>query len=116
MPMMVIFDAPEALGGMAERPTTTIAPQALHLLNSPQMRDAARAFARRLGMASAPEAAVRAGYEMALARPPLPDELREGVAFIEQQQATYPEAQRREGALADFCQVLLCLNEFVYVD
>src|SRR5439155_4447396 len=25
MPMMIIFDAPEALGGMAERPTTTIA-------------------------------------------------------------------------------------------
>ena len=41
MPMMVIFDAPEALSGMAERPTTTIAPQALHMLNNPQVRQAA---------------------------------------------------------------------------
>jgi hypothetical protein len=115
VPMMVIFDAPEALGGMAERPTTTIAPQALHLLNSPQMRDAARSFARRF--AAVPlDAVVRTGYQAALARLPSREELQDGVAFIEQQQASYPGPQPREAALTDFCQVLLCLNEFVYVE
>src|SRR5207237_2063166 len=70
MPMMVIFDAPEALSGMAERPTTTIAPQALHLLNNPQVRQAARGFARRITPDSTTplEDAVRAGYQIALAR------------------------------------------------
>jgi hypothetical protein len=116
--MMVIFDAPEALSGMAERPTTTIAPQALHLLNNPQVRLAARGFAKRIAPSptTSLEDAVRAGYQIAIARQPDRDELADGVSFIQKQMATYPEAQRREAALADFCQVLLCLNEFIYVD
>ena len=118
IPMMVIFDAPEALSGMAERPTTTIAPQALHLLNNPQVRLAARSFAKRIApdAKTTLEAAVRNGYLIALARQPSRDELADDLAFIQKQMATYPEDQRREAALADFCQVLLCLNEFIYVE
>jgi hypothetical protein len=118
VPMMVIFDAPEALSGMAERPTTTIAPQALHMLNNPQVRQTARSFARRIAPDSTTplEDAVRAGYRIALARDPSRDDLADGVAFIRAQMATYPENQRREAALADFCQILMCLNEFIYVD
>ncbi len=118
VPMMVIFDAPEALGGMAERPTTTIAPQALHLMNNPQVRAYARSFARRIAPAESTslEQAVRDGYRVALSRPPTPDELADGLAFLKEQMATYPPERRRESALADFCQVLMCLNEFVYVD
>jgi hypothetical protein len=103
---------------MAERPTTTIAPQALHLLNNPQVRQAARGFARRIAPdeRTSIEDAVRLGYLMALAREPSRDELTDSAAFVRQQMATYPEAQRRESALADFCQVLMCLNEFIYVD
>jgi hypothetical protein len=118
MPMMVIFDAPEALSGMAERPTTTIAPQALHLLNNPRMRDYAKGLAQRA--APAPdtklEAALRAAYKTALAREPSAAELTDGIAFVEEQMTTYSGADRRERALADLCQVLMCLNEFVYVD
>jgi hypothetical protein len=116
IPMMVIFDAPEALGGMAERPTTTIAPQALHLMNNPQVRQAARSFAKRIASEATLEASVRQAYLIALARQPSRDELADGVLFVEQQMRTYPEMQRREAALADFCQVMLCLNEFIYVD
>ena len=118
VPMMVIFDAPEALSGTAERPTTTIAPQALHMLNNPQVRQAARSFARRIAPdAKTPiEDAIRQGYLIALTRPPSREELADGALFVRQQMATYPEGQRRESALADFCQVLLCLNEFIYVD
>ena len=118
MPMMVIFDAPEALGSMAERPTTTIAPQALHLMNNPQVRQAARAFAKRIAPDSTGKLddAVKLAYRTALARHPTRDEVADGVTFIEQQMRTYPESQRRESALADFCHVLFCLNEFVYVE
>jgi hypothetical protein len=118
MPMMVIFDAPEALTGMAERPTTTIAPQALHLLNSPQVREFARALAQRVApSAETPlEDAVRRAYRSALARDPSPAELRDGLDFLAGQMASYPPDRRRQAALADFCQVLMCLNEFVYVD
>jgi hypothetical protein len=118
MPMMVIFDAPEALSGMADRPTTTIAPQALHLLNSPQVRQHARAFAERVlaGDKTSDEEAVRRAYRIALAREATATELRDAVDFLQQQMASYPPERRRHAALADFCQVLMCLNEFVYID
>jgi hypothetical protein len=118
IPMMTIFDAPEALGGIAERPTTTIAPQALYLLNNPQARSYALDFARRIapGGKTSLDDAVRAGYVIALARPPQAQELADSLAFVNQQVRTYTGVDARLQALADFCQVLMCLNEFVYVD
>ncbi|MGE3808134.1 MAG: PSD1 and planctomycete cytochrome C domain-containing protein, partial [Gemmataceae bacterium] len=121
VPMMVVFDAPEALSGVGQRPTTTIAPQALLLLNNPQVRGYSRAFARKI----APDEkttvadAARAAYLHALARPPAADELKAAVIFINAQTDSYradKKADARILALADFCQTLLCLNEFVYVD
>jgi hypothetical protein len=121
LPMMQVFDAPEALTSVGERPTTTIAPQALLLMNNPHVRAYARNFARRI----APDAktfveeAVKAGYQVALTRPPTAEELADSVAFVKGQMESYQAAKKgddRELALADFCQVLMCLNEFVYVD
>ena len=118
VPMMVIFDAPDALGGVGERPTTTIAPQALHLMNNPQVRLFAKNMARRIAPDGAVklEDAIAAGYRAALARTPTREELADSLTFLERQMTTYPATTRRELALADFCQVLMCLNEFIYVD
>ena len=118
IPMMTIFDAPEALSGMSERPTTTIAPQALYLLNNPQVRGYALNFAKRIAANDkvSLEAAVKSGYQIALGRPPNRDELADSVDFVNRQLRTYTAADRRQQALADFCQVLMCLNEFVYVE
>jgi hypothetical protein len=118
IPMMTIFDAPEALSGMAERPTTTIAPQALYLMNNPQVRGYCLNFATRIAPSAKTsiEDAVKTGYRIALAREPERDELADSLAFVDQQLKTYAGTDRQQKALADFCQVLLCLNEFVYVD
>jgi hypothetical protein len=107
IPMMVVFDAPEALTPMAERPTTTIAPQALLLMNNPQVREYAKALAKRVA-ADEPGASVRAAYEITLGRAPTANELADAVAFI-------ADDGKQQG-LVDFCQALMCLNEFVYVD
>jgi hypothetical protein len=121
VPMMVLFDAPDGLLGIDQRGTTTIAPQALLLMNNELVRDSADGFASRV--ASAPDRppgdAVRAAYRHALGRAPTQRELADSVAFVAEQAASYradgkPDAGRR--ALADFCQVLLGLNEFIYVD
>ncbi len=48
IPMMMLFDWPEHLVSIGQRPVTTIAPQALMFMNSPQGRDYATAFADRL--------------------------------------------------------------------
>ena len=38
-------------------------------------------------------------------------------SFIERQAESYGNTPAaRDQALTDFCQVLLCLNEFIYVD
>jgi len=88
-------------------------------MNSPQVRDWATRFAKRIAPDEKTllEDAVKTGYLIALARAPQKEELAESVAFVRQQMASYPmAADRRERALADFCQVLMCLNEFVYVE
>lgn len=117
MPMMQVFDAPEALVSIGDRPTTTIAPQALMLLNNPQIRGQARSFAQRVAAAT-PQESVRRAYLSALAREPSADEVAAGTAFLEAQTASHSADKRepaRELALTDFCQTLMCLNEFVYL-
>ncbi len=121
IPTMLLFDAPDALQGIERRPTTTVAPQALLLMNNPVIRGYAESFARRIHpRADTPLAdAVRSGYLATLGRQPSDTELADAVQFIQQETASYQadgQAHARSLALADFCQVLMSLNEFVYID
>ena len=121
VPMMQVFDAPDSLSGIGDRQTTTIAPQALLLMNNPQVRLYAKAFAHSLDPNAAieAEAAVTAAYRSALARVPTSDELAASVSFINRQRDSYLQSKQPDAAhlaLADFCQTLFCLNEFIYVD
>src|SRR5206468_2640906 len=111
IPALVVFDAPDGTVGVGERPSTTIAPQALHLMNNPQVRAAAKGFAARaLGDGTADDAAVvKRAYALALSRAPTADELADAVAFLKGK--TGPA---RTAVLTDLCQVLFCLNEFLY--
>src|SRR5262249_45891800 len=54
VPTMVLFDAPDALGSTDRRPTTTVAPQALGILNAQTVRGYPGAFARRVSPAGPP--------------------------------------------------------------
>jgi hypothetical protein len=121
VPTMVLFDAPDALLGLEQRSSTTIAPQALMLMNNAIVRSYADGFARRIAPAEGKslDDAVRSGYQIALGRQPREPELTESVQFIQQQMESYKAEQKKEAqqlALGDFCQVLMSLNEFVYVD
>ncbi len=121
VPMMVQFDAPDSLQGIGRRPQTTVAPQALLLLNNPQIRAAALAFARKLESeaAKSPGSAVKAGYLAALGRLPEKEELADTVEFLTSQSASYKADDRKDAAelaMADFCQALFGLNEFIYVE
>lgn len=121
MPMLQTFDAPDALSSVGERSTTTVAPQALLLLNNPQTRAAARSLASRVQSkaGSDPHSQVTQAYQFAVSRGPVDEELADGVAFITQQTESYRQAGTPNPdvmALADYCQVVMCLNEFVYLD
>jgi hypothetical protein len=121
IPMLTIFDAPDALGGVGQRPTTTVAPQALYLMNNPQVRQYAKALAERIrpNANTQLDAAIRSGYLTAIGREPTSDEAADSLDFIRRQRDSYQQSGKADAesrALADFCQTLMCLNEFVYVD
>ena len=113
IPSLVVFDAPDGTVGVGDRPATTIAPQALHLMNNPQVRGAAHSFAKRvMGDGTVSDAdIVKRAYDLALCRPPTAEELADALPFI-----TGKSGDARASAVADFCQVLFCLNEFLYLE
>ena len=112
---MLVFDAPEPLTSQGSRPTTTVAPQALLLMNSPQVRTWAAAFAQRIEKESKVKKPddlapiIHRAYALALARKPRPSELAAATNFIR-----HGLAGGRDKALTEFCQTLLALNEFAY--
>jgi hypothetical protein len=103
IPEMLLFDAPNTLTSMGSRPTTTVAPQALAMMNNPQVQEYAKGFANRLN-GKTPDEAARAAYPLALGREASTEEVADGAEFIRQSNVTM------------FCQALLALNEFLYVD
>ncbi len=121
VPMMLSFDAPDALAGLGRRATTTVAPQALTIMNNAQVRSWAVAFADKVmpDEQVASEAAVQNAHRLALCREPDQAELAAAVRFIEAQTAAYSAAGNptpRRIAMADYCQILFGLNEFAYAD
>ena len=117
VPSMMLFDWPEHLVGIGNRPSTTIAPQALLFLNSPQARRYAEGFADRLGGRDT-ASAVEMAYRVAYSRPPRQAEIDDGLAFLATQRSRYaadgiPGPGRL--ALVDYCQSLMSLNEFLYI-
>ncbi len=121
IPTLRLFDGPDSLQSIGARQVTTVAPQALMLMNSPNVRRYAMQFANRAAPTeqTPPAEAVRAAYLLALSRAPSNVELTDALTFLQQQAASY-QAQGQNNAsqlaLTDFCQTLFGLNEFVYVE
>jgi len=117
VPMMEAFDTPVPDRPEPARQTTTIAPQALILLNSEFVNRQAAALTDRILKetdGSSPEIC-RAAYRYSLARNPKPGEVRVLSDFL----ASLPDAtaghpSRR--AVEQIARLVLNLNEFVYVD
>ena len=120
IPSMMLFDWPEHLVGIGQRASTTTAPQALLFMNSPLGRASAEGLAARVSFAGdpGPESAIRRAYKLALGRPAGESETRLAVDFLARQRSTYsasgdPDPARR--SLIDFCQALLSMSEFIYI-
>jgi uncharacterized protein DUF1553/uncharacterized protein DUF1549/cytochrome c len=122
-PLMQAFDGPDAQASCGRRENTTVAPQALALLNDSFVRARAMDFAQRVQKEAGAEteAQVRLAWRLALGREPSTDELDSANAFINvqiQQRSTREpvKTETQQLALADFCQAIFALNEFIYVD
>jgi hypothetical protein len=120
VPLLETFDAASPDTSTAARATTTIAPQALILLNSAFMDEQAAALAERLVQEGGHEPAVNIErlFRLALARRPVPEEAQIALGYFERERTHGPadteDAYRR--ALAMLAKVVLNLNELVYVD
>ena len=103
-PMFKTFDAPDPAMSCGRRAVTTVAPQALTLLNSEFMLRSARALAERLEQAETPEQLVHQAWELAFSRPPESGETENALEML------------AEAGPEEFSLMLFNLNEFVYID
>lgn len=103
-PMFKTFDAPDPATSCGRRAVTTVAPQALTLLNSEFMLRSARALAKRLGSAASAEDMVSQAWALAFSRPPSSEETVNAVEML------------AKTGTDEFSLMLFNLNEFVYID
>jgi len=119
IPFMTVFDAPEPTQSIGARIGTTVPTQALTMMNSPFVRQQAEKLAARIKSSGDKplESTIDSAYRIAFARLPSASERQRMLAFMEAQKTALSGAPADgDKALVEFCQVLLCLNEFVYVD
>ncbi|MFO1092394.1 MAG: DUF1553 domain-containing protein [Planctomycetaceae bacterium] len=142
-PLFEAFDRPDTNASCARRNHSTIAPQALLLLNSELSLAAARDLAGALIQSSEAESdQVRIAYRRTLGREPSANEQATAAVFLRTQAEMLRRSRRPpaelalpipphsassgeesrsvdpyvDAALCDFCLAILNLNEFVYLD
>jgi hypothetical protein len=119
------FDPPVLEPCSEKRSSSTVAQQALLMMNSGFAADSSAAFADRLRREAGSDlrAQLRRAWVLAYARLPQADELADAESFVRRQAALYRARVRAKDApapetqaLAVFCQALLSSNAFLYVD
>ncbi|MHC4994260.1 MAG: PSD1 and planctomycete cytochrome C domain-containing protein [Planctomycetota bacterium] len=120
--MLATFDFADPSMTNGAREETTVAPQALFLMNNDFVLDMSRDTARRL-IEEADEADDRVGiaYQHAFGREPSRGEQKRAVAYIRDVMGETPENPERAAdveldAWSGFCQALFASAEFRYID
>ncbi|MCA9110864.1 MAG: PSD1 domain-containing protein, partial [Planctomycetaceae bacterium] len=91
-PTLAVFDQPDTTLPCGQRDVTTVAPQALALMNNPFVHERSETLAARLMEESdSVDTQIEAAWQAILSRPPTADELRAAVAHLESQQQRFEE-------------------------
>jgi hypothetical protein len=106
LPMLQIFDAPDTATSCPKRETSTVAPQALALMNSDFTQAQAEQFASRIRKQAGenPDAQVEAGWRWAFGRPPSDEERNTALAYMSR------------NSLPRLCLLMFNMSELIYVD
>jgi hypothetical protein len=116
-----LFDSTDAAVPSGDRSTTTVAPQALFLMNSEVVQRACEGFASRLLDEKVDDAErVRRLYAIAYGREPGGREAARAQAMLAEfdkvlQSRNTDAAKRRHDAWAYLCQTVVAANEFLYI-
>ena len=121
------FDFPDPSVLMGRRDRTTVAPQALFMLNSSLVLDESRAWAEHLlsepiePQIAADDARLQRIYQTALCRAPSGDEVARAKQFLtaserQWREQDHDETEARLRAWAGLCRTFWGSNEFVFVD
>jgi cytochrome c553 len=121
--VLALFDAADPYAVTAVRNETTVPAQTLFLLNNPFVRQQALYFAQSLlaGTAASDAERLCSAYARALGRSPSAEEVVEAKAFLKDyaskaQGSGRSQADSQLTAWQGYCQMMFCLNEFLYVD
>jgi hypothetical protein len=105
-----LFDRADPGSIVDRRGESTVAPQALYFMNDPTVMASSRSLATRV-LREAPaqtESRIRHLYVLTLGRPPTPAELEVGIQFLKSFDAAIIWDR--------YCHMIVCTNEFVYID
>jgi len=110
-----LFDAADPTAIVEQRAASTVAPQALFLMNHPFALEQAKALAGRATKLGGADNRKKIGwlYQNLYGRPPSEQEIRIGLSVVD---AAKPKKEETDKAWLEYCQALLCANEFVYID
>ena len=116
-----VFDFAEQGAVTGSRDTTTVATQALYLLNDPFVRQQSQSLAARVlsGKYLDDAGRIRTAYQLTLNRPATAKEIERATSYIADYAAAASEEKSvqnpRVAAWSSFCQALLASAEFRYV-
>ena len=119
--MFQLLDFPDPAIPSGDRATTTVSPQALLMLNSELVMQAAADFAERLlEQTGTDDQRIEHMYSLAYGRPATAGEVAANLEFLNATErsliSTQPDAsQRRRQSWSILCHTVLAANEFVYV-
>ena len=111
MPLLRLFDAPDASNSCETRSTTNVPTQSLALWNSPFVRFQSQLIAKQVDVTNLDHATtIQSAYRRILMRDPTSSEIDDCANFL----ASLEELQQQ--ALLELCHVLVMSNEFVYLN
>ena len=113
-PTLTVFDTPDTTLPCGQRDVTTVAPQALAMLNNNFIHQQSSALAKRATAGAANETQiVQRAWRFALGRDPRATEQNFALDHLA---AQTQRLGTKEKAIESLCHVLLNTNEFLYVD
>ena len=117
-PLFEAFDKPDTNASCPRRNTSTIAPQALMLMNSQLTIDTAGILAERIRRECGDkcERQIEHLFELTVSRKPTEQEASILVGSLEKAAAGVEGFPDEKSMLSDLCLVMFNLNEFVYID